>query len=79
MVETVSAEKQQEILKHIRTHGCKAFICHPKQGLTQAHIRIMLERNLDGSRLVVRASNWDEVVTTDVMDMLLNKKQKQRD
>ena len=79
MVEIVSAEKQREILKLIRKHGCKAFVCKPKRGLTQAHIRIMLERNLDGSGLVVRASSWGDVVTTDVMDMLLNSKQKQRD
>ena len=79
MVELVSKEKQQEILKHIRKHGCKVFIHPGKEGLTQAHVRIMLERNLDGSKLAIQASNWGEVVTTDVMELLLNKKQRQKD
>lgn len=78
MVELVSKEKQQEILKHIRKHGCKVFIHPGKEGLTQAHIRIMLERNLDGSKLAVHASNWGQVVTTDVMELVLKQNQRQK-
>jgi hypothetical protein len=79
MVKIVSTEKQQEILKHIRKHGCKVFIHPGKEGLTQAHVRIMLERNLDGSKLAIQASNWGEVVTTDVMDLVLKQKERQKD
>lgn len=79
MVEIVSAEKQKAILKHIRKHGCKVFIHPGKEGLTQAHIRIMLERNLDGSKLAVHASNWGEVVTADVMDLVLKQNQNQKE
>ena len=78
MVEIVSAEKQKAILKHIRKHGCKVFIHPGKEGLTQAHIRIMLERNLDGSKSAVHASNWGQVVTADVMDLVLKQNQNQK-
>ena len=77
MIKLVSKEKQSEILRYIRKHGCKLFICHGKKELTQAHIRIMLERNLDGSKLALQASNWGEVVTTDVMELVLKRNQRQ--
>ena len=78
MVEIVSAEKQKAILKHIRKHGCKVFIHPRKEGLTQAHIRIMLERNLNGDGLMLKASNWGQVVTADVMDLVLKQNQNQK-
>ena len=79
MPEIVSKEKQQEILKHIRKHGCKVFVYPEKDGLTQAHIRLCLERNLNGNALMIKASNWGEIVTTDVMDLVLKQKERQKD
>ena len=75
MVEIVSKEKQQRILKHIRSHGCKVFFAQPKEGLTQAHLRICIERNLSGEKVMMKASSFAQIITEGVPFAL----QKQRD
>ncbi|MBE6449101.1 MAG: hypothetical protein E7013_00140 [Alphaproteobacteria bacterium] len=66
MVDIVSKEEQQKILKHIRKHGCKVYFAHPKEGLTQAHLRICLERNLSGEKVMMKASSFADIITEGV-------------
>ena len=73
MVEVVSKEKQQEILKHIRKHGCKVWLCPPKEGLTQAHIRVCLERNLSADKTMLKASSFADIVKVQLPLVLASK------
>ena len=75
MVEIVSKEKQQKILKYIRKNGCKVYFAQPKEGLTQAHLRICLEHNLSGKKVMMKVSSFADIIT----DGLPFSLQKQRD